>query len=197
MSINPTILKTLHKNGGMITTEKTLSLGFSKTLLGKYEKAGLLNRVSHGLYMLPDEIEDDMYTLMLRSKHLIFSHESALFLCGLSNRTPFIHSVTIPSNAALRQSIKDQCKYYYIKPSLHPMGLIEKKTTMGHSVRCYNPERTVCDFLRSRSRCDEETVINAIKAFAASKNKDLNLLSEYASKLHVTVALRKYMEVLL
>jgi len=49
----------------------------------------------HGIYILPDSIHDDMYTLMLRSKHIIFSRESALFLNRLSERTPFMHSITL------------------------------------------------------------------------------------------------------
>lgn len=42
------------------------------------------------------------------------------------------------------------------------MGLVEKKTIFGNTVRCYDPERTICDILCSRSRMDEETVIAAI-----------------------------------
>ncbi len=197
MMLNATIRQAIHENGGVITASQVQALGFSKMLLSNYVKAGMLDRAAHGIYMLPGEIEDDMYTLMLRSKKLIFSHESALFLNGLSQRTPFIHSVTIPSNAAIPQSMKGDCVFYYVKPELHLMGMIEKPTTFGHTVRCYNPERTVCDLLRNRSRCDEETVLGALKRFAQSKDKNLNLLSEYAAKLSVTAALKKYMEVLL
>jgi predicted transcriptional regulator of viral defense system len=195
--LNPILHQAIRENGGVITTHQVQTLGFSKTLLTNYIRTGELSRVSHGIYMLPDEIEDDMYTLMLRSKKLIFSHESALFICSLSERTPFIHSVTFPSNAAIPQSIQSSCRCYYIKPELHRMGMIEKPTTFGHIVKSYNPERTICDLLRNRSRTDEETVLNALKRFAASKEKDLNLLAEYATKLKVFKALKRYMEVLL
>lgn len=93
--INPLIMKSLVENNNMITTAEVLSPGFSKQLLLKYIRAGLLERVRHGIYILPDSIHDDMYTLMLRSKHIIFSHESALFLNRLSKRTPFLHSITL------------------------------------------------------------------------------------------------------
>ena len=196
-AINPLILESLVENNNMITTSEVKTLGFSRQLLLKYVRSGLLERVRQGVYVLADTVHDDMYTLMLRSEYIIFSHESALFLNGLSDRTPFTHYVTLPSNKAVPGSIKDECTYFYIKPELHRLGLIERKTALGNTVRCYDPERTVCDFLRTRSRCDEETVISAVKNYAASDRKDLNRLGNYADLLKVKAELKKYMEVLL
>jgi len=197
MNTNSEILHEIKKNNDVITTLQVLQLGYSKALLTKYVKAGLLIRSSHGIYILPDTVNDEMYTLMMRSSKVIFSHETALFLNGLSNRTPFQHAVTIPSDASLPASIKNECICYYIKPSLHTLGIIEKHTSFGNLVRCYNIERTICDLLRSRSRCDEETVISALKNYAAFKGKNLNLLGEYAKLMKVEKTLKGYMEVLL
>ncbi len=197
MKINSKIYEELLKNNNMITTSQVIKLGFSKTLLTKYVKEGLLERSRQGVYVLPDSAHDDMYTMMLRSEKIVFSHDTALFLDSLSDRTPFLHSVTIPSNATLPHSLKDECCCYYIKPELHQLGVIEKKTTFGNYVRCYDPERTVCDLIRSRNRVDEETVIAAVKNYAASREKNLRLLAVYAERLHVIKDLKKYMEVLL
>ena len=92
------------KNNIIITTADVIRLGFSKAVLSKYVSKGLLQRVRQGIYILNDAVHDDMYTLMLRSDNIIFSHESALFLHGFSNRTPFLHSVTIPTNTSLSRS---------------------------------------------------------------------------------------------
>ena len=124
--INPIIMKSMAENKNMITTAEVLSLGFSKQLLLKYVRAGLLERIRQGVYILPDAIHDDMYTMMLRSEYIVFSHESALFLNGLSDRTPFMHSITLPSDKTVPGSIKDECTYFYIKPELHRLGLIER-----------------------------------------------------------------------
>lgn len=195
-SINPIIMDALSKSK-MITTSQFQELGFSKQTLHNYVKAGLLERIRQGIYILPDAVHDDMYTLMLRSENIVFSHESALFLHGLSNRTPFIHTITMSSNKAVPGSIKDECICFYIKPSWHGIGMTEKTTPFGNLVRCYDVERTICDFLRSRSRCDEETVISAIKNYAAYGHKDLNRLSSYAELLKVSEELKRYLEVLL
>lgn len=197
MNINSEILQQMKKNNNVITTSQVLQLGYSKALLTKYVKAGLLERSRHGIYSLPDAVNDDMYALMLRSSKIIFSHDTALFLNGLSERTPFRHTVTIPSDSALPASMKGECNCFYIKPELHRLGMIEKKTIFGNNVPCYNMERTICDFLRSRNRCDEETLISAVKNYAVSKDKNLSVLSDYAKRLRVGKALKHYLEVLL
>lgn len=197
MGINQVILAEIKRNNNMITTSQVVALGFSRALLTKYVKEGLLERGRQGVYLLPDSVHDDMYTLMLRSEKIVFSHDTALFLNGLSERTPFEHSVTIPSNASLSQQLKEECKCYYIKPELYSLGIVWKKTTFGNEVRCYDAERTVCDLLRSRGRMDEETVISAVKNYTCYKNRDLNRLAVYAEKFKVSKVLKRYMEVLL
>ncbi|MBQ3029920.1 MAG: type IV toxin-antitoxin system AbiEi family antitoxin domain-containing protein [Agathobacter sp.] len=197
MQINSVILEALKQNNNVITTEQVIRLGFSKALLSKYAKAGLLERERQGVYILPDSVHDDMYTLMLRTDKIIFSHDTALFLNGLSERTPFEHSVTIPSDSVLSNTLKEDCNCYYIKPELHELGVVEKKTTFGNVVRCYDAERTICDLLRSRNRMDDETVISAMKNYAAYEEKDLNRLAAYAEKFRVSKILKQYMEVLL
>lgn len=195
-SVNPEIRKILAEKN-MITTTEVMSMGYSKQLLSKYVQEGLLERVRQGVYILPDAIHDDMYTLMMRSEYIVFSHESALFLDGLAERTPFMHSITLPSNKSIPGSIKHECICFYITPELHGLGMIERRTGFGNVVRCYNAERTICDFLRTRDRCDEETVISAIKNYASYGKKNLNRLAFYAQTLKVASELKKYMEVLL
>ena len=80
---------------------------------------------------------------------------------------------------------------------MHGIGQIERRTTLGNIVRCYDPERTICDIIRSRSRLDEETVIAAIKNYSGYKDKNLINLGKYAEQFKVSKSVRQYMEVLL
>lgn len=197
MEINPVIMKEIKQNSNMITTAQVIALGFSRALLSKYVKAGLLERSRHGVYILPDSVHDEMYTLILGIEKAVFSHDSALFLNGLLDRTPFEYSVTIPSDSVLSETIRIECNCYYIKPDLFELGIVKKKTIFGNEVRCYDVERTICDLIRSRNRIDDETVISALKNYAAYKDKDLNRLAAYAEKFRVNKVLKQYMEVLL
>lgn len=187
----------IKQNSNIITTSQAEKLGFSRMLLSNYTKQGKLVRYGNGIYGLPNEVEDDMYTLMLHSKNIVFSHETALFLNGLSDRTPFVHSVTIPKDKSLSSKVLDNCKCFYVKPELHKLGLIKITNTFGNSIRTYDKERTICDLLKNRKRIDEETFIAAIKNYVAHKDKDINKLFKYAKKINVEDDIRKYMEVLL
>ena len=197
MELNKELLEIAKENNNILTTENAEKLGFSRALLSTYAKNDLLVRVRQGIYILPDSVHDDMFTLMLRSPKIIFSHETALFLNNISERTPFIHSVTIPSDSYLPNSIKNECVCFYVKKELHDIGVTTRKTTLGNEVRCYNAERTLCDILRSKNRLDEELIVGAIKNYATSEVKNLNKLSEYAQRFKVFTEVKKYLEVLL
>lgn len=170
MKMNSIIFRSLKKNNNVIITVRVMELGFSRYLLSKYEKEGLLERKWKGVYVLPNSVHDDMYTLMLCSEKIIFWHNIALFLHGLSERIPFVHSVTIPNNTRLSKIIQEECVCYYIKSELHQIGMTIRKTILGNEVRCYNAERTIYDLLRLWNRLDEETVIGAVKNYAKSLN---------------------------
>ena len=51
MQINPIILEKIKSNNNMITTAQVIELGFSRTILSKYVKAGLLERSRQGIYL--------------------------------------------------------------------------------------------------------------------------------------------------
>ena len=192
------VLKELsNENDGLILTRAAEEKGISRSNLSKLCKNGKITRVANGQYILKDELNDEMLSLQLRSRFIVFSHESALFLHGISERTPFEHTVTIPSSKTLASSISCECKIYYIKDERHGMGKIQLPTIMGNLVWAYDMDRTICDIIRSRSRIADETFIASLKQYAASSNKNLGKLNQYASKMGIVAKVRKYMEVLL
>lgn len=68
---------------------------------------------------------------------------------------------------------------------------------MGHMVRTYNAERSICDILRSRSQVEIQDRQTALKEYARSRKKDIPLLLEYAEEFKVDKILKIYLEVLL
>ena len=184
-------------NGGIIETKIAAQHGISKAMLYKLCKEDRIHRIVKGQYILPDDIQDELLSISKRSDNIIFSHETSLYLHGISDRTPFEHTVTAPSGCIPSAAIKSECKVYYIKPELFELGKTELKTPSGNFVPCYDLERTVCDVIRSRNKLGTETFLSALKLYAASPKKDLNKLSSYAKKLRVSNVLRQYLEVLL
>lgn len=185
------------ENGGIIETKMAVQHGVSKAILYKLCKAGKIHRIVKGQYILPEDTHDELLSISRRSGKLIFSHETALFLHGVSDRTPFEHTITVPSGYIPSAAIKAECKVYYIKTELFELGKTMVQTHAGNSVPCYDLERTICDVIRSRNKIGPETFLSALRQYAANPKKDLNRLDEYAGQMRVSGILRQYLEVLL
>ena len=184
-------------HGGIIETKIAAQRGISKAMLYKLCKEDKIHRIVKGQYILPDDMQDELLAISNRSERIIFSHETALYLHGISDRTPFEHTVTAPSGCIPSAAIKAECKVYYIKPELFELGKTTLKTPAGNDVTAYDLERTICDVIRSRNKLGTETFFTALKLYAASPKKDLNKLNAYAKKMRVFNVLRQYLEVLL
>ncbi|WP_337553741.1 type IV toxin-antitoxin system AbiEi family antitoxin domain-containing protein [Massilicoli timonensis] len=185
------------ENGGIIDNKRAASVGISRAMLSKLCKENKIQRLMRGQYILADDMQDELLSIELRPTQLIFSHETALFLHGISDRMPFVHSVTAPSNKVPSKAIQQDCKIYYIKPELFELGKTKLTTQFGNEVTSYDLERTICDVIRSRNKVGSETFLSALKMYAADPRKDLNKLNRYAKEMKIAGVVRKYMEVLL
>ena len=185
------------EHGGIIEAKIAAQRGISKAMLYKLCKEDKIHRIVKGQYILPDDMQDELLSISKRSDKIIFSHETALFLHGISDRTPFEHTITAPSGCIPSTSIKSECKVYYIKPELFDLGRTMLQTPAGNNVQAYDLERTICDVIRSRNKVGTETFLAALKMYAASPKKNLNKLNTYAKQLRVEKVLRQYLEVLL
>lgn len=69
---------------------------------------------------------------------------------------------------------------------------------MDHmTVRIYNKERTVCDLFKYSSRVENDVALDVLKAYMDSRDKNLQLLFEYANQLRVKKYIKPYVEALL
>ena len=184
-------------HGGIIETKTAARHGISKAMLYKLCKQENIHRIAKGQYILSYDMQDELLSISKRSDRVVFSHETALYLHGISDRTPFAHTVTAPSGCIPSTAIKSECKVYYIKPELFELGKTILKTPAGNDVAAYDLERTICDVIRSRNKLGTETFLSALKMYATNPRKDLNKLYSYAKQLRVDKVLRQYLEVLL
>lgn len=187
----------LKQNGGIVTTAQANEVGVSNERLRLLVHSGDLERVTTGIYVLPDEFADKMFIVQLRRPKIIYSHETALFLHELTDRDPINYMVTVPTGYNPTRLREDGFTVFTIKRELHEIGVAKLTTMFGNSVTVYDMERTICDCLRSRNNLDIAVVTDAIKRYAKRKDKNLNKLMQMAETFKVTKLLRGYMEVLL
>ena len=187
----------LNQGNGIVLASSAVKAGLPRSQLSRFVKQGILERTDWGVYVKAGELDDELYSMQQRAKKIIYSHETALFLHGLTDRTPFHYSITVPSSYKPSQLITDKCKIYYIKTDLADMGKIELNSNMGNKIIVYDMERTICDVIRNRSKIDRQIFVDALKKYAVRKDIDLNRLNNYARKFRVYKLLHQYMEVLL
>ena len=182
---------------GVLRTSEVISKGISKTTLAKFVEKYNYERISHGIYCSPDVWKDGLYLLQLRCPKTIFSHDTALFLLDMTDQEPLQYTVTVKSGYNATHLREDGVKVFSIKKDFFELGISKAKTPFGNEVFIYNPERTVCDMIRSRSQIEIQIFQDAMKQYIRRKDKNLHLLMEYAKKLRVNHMLSKYLEVLL
>ncbi len=187
----------IKNNEGIITTKEVEGNGIHREYLRHLVSTGELERVAHGVYITPELWEDRMKILQLRKAKIVFSHETALFLHGLTDRDPINYVVTVPNGYNPTKLKNDGLIVHTVKKELFELGVCIKETVFGNKVRTYDLERTVCDIMRDRNNQDPAIVSEAIRNYLRRKDKDLNKLIKYAELLRVENALRPYLEVIL
>ena len=195
--MNKTLETLLKAKRGVITTDDALKVGFSKMSMVNFVRTGVLERVAHGVYVQAGDLVDDMFVLQLRSDRLIFSHETALWLNELCDRSPLELHVTVPTGAPLGSELRGDCRSHYVKPEFFELGLEKRKTAFGHEVRCYNAERTICDIVRNEDRVGTQEFYDGLRQYAARKTKDTVMLMDFARRFKVDREISKYMGVLI
>ena len=186
----------LRENGGFITVAQGKKAGLSHTSILRAAKAGIIERVAHGVYGAADEFDDVLYANQLRRPKAIYSHTTALYLHDLTDRDPISLSVTVPTGYNTKQLMSEGLTVFSVKKELYEIGITKILTKYDHAVISYSTERTICDCVRSRNRMDAEIVTEAVKRYVRRSDRDINALMKTAAMFGVEKILRSYLEVL-
>lgn len=181
-----------------LTPEIARKNGISKFEFYKYVHDNEYEQVNHGIYVRKDEWVDELYVIHQRCPNAVFSHQEAFYYHGLTDREPWVHTLTVYSGYnAHRLTAEGDCKVYTIKKELLNIGKTMVIDNCGNQIPMYDLERTICDLIRSRNSIEVQDFTSVLKVYVSRKDKDLNRLMEYAKQFRVHNVLRKYMEVLL
>ena len=191
------ILKLAEHNNGIVTASMVASEGISRGTLKYLSDSGSLEKVSRGVYTLPEAWEDEFVSIQSRFKRGVYSLETALFLCDLTDRTPGRFHMVFPATYNLSGPKQEGILCRGSKEPLYSLGITELTTPGGNTVKGYCAERSLCDILRPRNHTDVQIISDSFKRYVSRKGINIPLLSEYADKLHVEEKLRAYLEVLL
>ena len=158
--------------------------------------AGQLYKIDRGFYSFDEYWDDDLYVIQQRFSRGIYSHDTALYLLGYSDRTPSKYDMTFPQGYNSKKLAEYNLKVRHVKAENYELGITTLVSPMGNEIKAYNLERSLCDILRG-SGSNIELINSAMKQYAYSKERNIPLLLEYAQQLRVKLKVMRYMEVLL
>jgi predicted transcriptional regulator of viral defense system len=197
MEILKQLEKMINKNNGLITTAQVSHAGIPREYLSRLVQAKRLYKLDRGIYLSPEAWEDEMLVLQSKYQKGIFSHETALFLHGFSDRTPNTFFMTFPRgyhSAALKN---EKLKVKTSIKKVYHLGIEKSKTIFGNFVSTYDLEKTLCDVVKGNNTCDIQIVSQAMKKYSEYKGRNLSKLLEYAEIMRVKKKILNYMEILL
>ena len=174
------IKRFLDDNNGYISTSDFLKLNISKPLIKKYIDNGLIRKVSHGLYINSNLLDDDDYILQRRYPSIIYSYNTALYMLNLSNKVSVKKDITINN----RKRVVGDYNIHYVSDKYYDIGIIEINTIFGNPIKVYNAERCICDMLKSEN-FDIELQNKVLDNYFRSKERNINKLLEYAKIFNI------------
>lgn len=195
--VNDTVSRALEENNGTITPAIADKYSINRMTLSRMAAQGLLERIARGIYLDPDVFEDELYNLQLRFSRGIFSHDTALFLHGMTDRTPIAFQMTLPRSYNATNLNDYAIEPIYQIPDLYNLGITTVRSPGNHLVKVYDVERTLCDIVRLPNQSETGVIVQAMREYVEKSDKNISQLFRYAQQLHVEKRIRQYMEILL
>jgi predicted transcriptional regulator of viral defense system len=192
------ILKAYLTETPVITNRDAENMGIGRHTLSALASQGKLERIRPGVYQKTGEIVDDFILISSNSKRIVFSHQTALYLHNLSDRTPNVFYISVPQgyNASHIKKRYENLQVRYVKKELHAIGITKIETPLRNTVQVYDPERTICDIVIDRNKIDKQIFTDGLTGYFRGKDKDLRTLIKYSRKFNIEDEIRRYMEVL-
>ena len=189
------ILLQVERSGGVVTTKEFLAMGGSNYYLKKLVEEGVLEKLKRGLFRLINTEFSEYSEVQKIIKKGIFCSFSAALIHGLSSFVPSEYHIAIPKKDKVRLPKYPPIKLYYWDKKQYTLGL-EEIWKDGALIKIYDKEKTVCDFIKFRNKVGMDSTKEALKAYLALKDRNLDQLVNYAKTLKVFSILHQYLEVL-
>ena len=185
----------MKKNNGYITSKDLDMFDIHRMYLSIMQEKKIIKKVSVGIYIDFNKIEDNYYVFSLSMPNVIFSHMTALYFHGLSIKEPNgIYDITVKRSYNSIHLKKHNV--FYVDNDIYELGLTEVETPTGNRVKVYDIERCICDIIRSKNRVDLENIKHCVREYTKREDKDLNKLSLYAEKLGIKEVVMNYIDMM-
>lgn len=133
----------VEEQNGYIRLIDAQNKGLSKYAVLEYVRQKKMERIAPGVYITEDAWEDRLYLLQIRNRNIIFSHETALYIHGLSDREPFAPVITVKRGYNAKHLKDLGAIIHTVREEWFTLGLMKAETFTGNIIRVYDKERCI------------------------------------------------------
>lgn len=189
-----TIEEIITSKGGFATRKDLTSSQYHRVLSDVTE--GKVVRISRGVFALPSALTNTMYDIDKIIPGGVLCNYTAWSHYGLTTQIPLSICVAIERRRKVKLPEYPPITLSYQSEEQLSLGRI--RTVIGdYEVSIFNIERSVCDALKTRNKIGIDVCAEIINNYLHRKDRNLNLLGEYAKALRVGKILHRYLELAL
>jgi len=184
------------KKNGVVRTRELNDLIVPRVYLSRLVSEGRLERISRGLYQLPDNEITEHFTLIQAAKripHGVICLLSALSFHEFTTQLP--HQVWIAvERGKWEAGIRElPLRIFEFSGKSFCEG-IEEHTVESVMVRVYNPAKTVADCFKYRNKIGLDVALEALREFCRERRFSNDELWYYAKVCRVANVIKPYLE---
>ncbi|MDN5848921.1 MAG: type IV toxin-antitoxin system AbiEi family antitoxin domain-containing protein [Nitrococcus sp.] len=192
-------IRLFRRHGGVLRTRDALRLGIHPRTLYAMRDAGLLDRLSRGLYRLADLPplgNPDLVAVALKVPGGVICLISALAYHELTTQIPHEVYLALPRGAEPPRLDHPPVRIFWVTGKAFTEG-VETHEVDGVPVRIYGAEKTLADCFKYRNKIGLDTVVEALRRYVRRGRTRIDTLMAYARICRVKKVIRPYLEALL
>jgi predicted transcriptional regulator of viral defense system len=193
------MVEAFRRAGGVLRTTQALQAGVHRRDLYALRDAGILQRVSRGVYRLadlPPLAEPDLVTVAARVPKAVIALVSALHFHGLTTEIPHEVSIALPRGTVRPRLDWPPLRVYRFSGTMFTAG-IETHERDAVKVRVYGAAKTVADCFRFRNRLGTDVALEALRTGLGERRFTPAEVLRMAKICRVDRIVRPYLEAVL
>ena len=186
----------LARQKGLLRASDLDAIEAPRVVLTRMTSAGLLERVSRGLYRLPISAGSEyegLATVAAKVPQAVFCMLTALQFHELTTQLPRQVWIAMPRGSHVPRLDYPPIKMVQMTGAVYTAG-IEEHLRDGVTLRVYSAAKTVADCFKHRNKIGLDVALEALKDARAERMASADDLWRYAKVCRVANVMRPYLE---
>ncbi len=188
---------TAHK--GTLKTSQAIVLGIAPRTLYAMRDAGIIRRISRGVYQLASQElpgNPDLISVALRIPKAVICLISALHFYGMTTQIPHKVYIALPQSAERPRLEFPPLDIVWLSEKSYCAGITEQQVD-DIPIKIYSREKTIADCFKFRNKIGIDIALEALRDYLKLPDRQLDQLLVYARIDRVESLISRYLEALI